>query len=181
MKVKSINNNILLELKQQKPDLYNKCKQKFPELDNWTAGDDFPTYKQLVKLSKIFKIPFGYFFLQNLPKYVPVKSIFISGAISNDPNYIQKFEYWKKILNYNFPKAKIKCPTDFIPSNNVSDKKMWADAIIKCLKTLKNCTHIFLIPENTQSVGKNIETLFAKQLEIEFIPIETIDLQIEKN
>lgn len=73
MKVKSINNNILLELKQQKTDLYNKCKQKFLELNNWTACDDFPTYKQLVNLSKIFNIPFGYFFFAKFTKICTCK------------------------------------------------------------------------------------------------------------
>lgn len=35
---------------------------------NWEAGDELPTFKQAQKLASILKIPFGYLFLEALPK-----------------------------------------------------------------------------------------------------------------
>ena len=43
-------------------------KKKFPKYDKWLEGKDYPTYNQLVELSEIFNIPFGYFFLEKLPE-----------------------------------------------------------------------------------------------------------------
>ena len=68
MKVKNINTKILFELKELKPNIYYNCKNKFPQIDKWISGEDYPTYNQLVELSKRFNIPFGYFFLEKLPE-----------------------------------------------------------------------------------------------------------------
>jgi hypothetical protein len=90
--------------------------------------------------------------------------IYISGAISNDPDYIKKFNYWKRCLQNNYPKAIIKSPPDF-----VKDKERWADAMVQCLNVLKDCTDIFIIPDSNQSKGRDIEIMFADYLGINFI------------
>lgn len=41
---------------------------KFPKLNSWIKKDDFPTLKQLEKFSKVTAVPFGYFFLNEIPK-----------------------------------------------------------------------------------------------------------------
>lgn len=68
MKVKNININILKEILQKMPEYEIKVKQKFPNYYKWMEGKDYPNYNQLIGLSKILHIPFGYFFLEKLPE-----------------------------------------------------------------------------------------------------------------
>jgi hypothetical protein len=68
MKVDFINPNILRELSQRFPESAQRARKRLKNFDRWLAGEDFPTYNQLVQLSKIFDVPFGDFFLERLPK-----------------------------------------------------------------------------------------------------------------
>ncbi len=68
MKVTNININILKEILQRIPEKDLQLKKKFPKYEKWLEGEDYPTYNQLVELSEIFNIPFGYFFLEKLPE-----------------------------------------------------------------------------------------------------------------
>ena len=67
MKVTNININILKELLKKMPE-EAKGLDKYPNFRKWINGDDYPTYNQLIELSKLFHIPFGYFFLEKLPE-----------------------------------------------------------------------------------------------------------------
>jgi Zn-dependent peptidase ImmA (M78 family) len=69
MKVKNINIKVLKEILELNPYFSDRIKKKFPNSQKWILGEDFPTYKQLVELSKYINIPFGYFFLDELPRY----------------------------------------------------------------------------------------------------------------
>jgi hypothetical protein len=95
--------------------------------------------------------------------------IYISGSISNDPDYIKKFDYWKRCLQNHYPKAIIKSPPDFVKLKCGSDKERWADAMVQCLDVLKECTDIFIIPDDFPSKGRDIEIMFADYLGINFI------------
>ena len=75
MKVKYVNPNILLELKEKNHETYNNLKQKFPDFDLWIEQKNYPTYEQLLEISEIFNIPFGYFFLEKLPNFYNQKII----------------------------------------------------------------------------------------------------------
>jgi hypothetical protein len=97
------------------------------------------------------------------------KVIYLSGAISNDPDYKKKFKTWKYTLEYKFPKAIIKSPPDFVVIKNGTEKEIWADAMVQCLNVLKECTDIFIIHEKTQSKGRDIEIMFADYLGLNFI------------
>ena len=97
------------------------------------------------------------------------KVIYISGSITNDPDFIKKFNYWKKCLKNNYPKAIIKSPPDFVIIKNGTENEIWADAMVQCLNVLKDCTDIFIIPESNQSKGRDIEIMFADYLGINFI------------
>jgi transcriptional regulator with XRE-family HTH domain len=66
MKVDFINPNILRELTQRFPESAQRARKRFKNFDKWLAGEDSPTYNQLVQLSKIFDVPFGDFFLERL-------------------------------------------------------------------------------------------------------------------
>ena len=112
MKIKYINPNILLELKEKNIETYNNLKEKFPEFDLWIQQKDYPTYNQLLELSKIFNIPFGYFFLKKLPNNKIINEIQkLDELLQNitelfnqfpDDNLLQlnieQIEYRKKIL-----------------------------------------------------------------------------------
>lgn len=68
MKVTNINKDIINQLLEKLPEKKNEIEKKFPKYKKWIEGADYPTYNQLIELSKIFHIPFGYFFLEKLPK-----------------------------------------------------------------------------------------------------------------
>jgi hypothetical protein len=174
MQVVKINPKILKELKELKPTVYYNYKKKFPRIDKWILDLGYPTYKQLEQLSKIFNVPIGYFFLDELPKIPLTKVIYISGAISNDPKYVEKFDKWKEILSKSYPTAEIMSPNDFVMASadelmGKDNKQIWAEAMLICLQVLRTCTDIFVIPENIPSVGKEIEILFADYLGLNFI------------
>jgi transcriptional regulator with XRE-family HTH domain len=61
-----INPNILKELASKCPEGAQKARKRFKNFDKWLSGEDYPTYNQLVQLSKIFDVPFGDFFLDRL-------------------------------------------------------------------------------------------------------------------
>ena len=62
------NTHILNMLLERYPDKAVEAKNRFPKIDNWLAQTKKPTINQLANLSKMFGIPFGYFFLQHLPE-----------------------------------------------------------------------------------------------------------------
>jgi len=66
MKVTNINISILKELLEKMPEVVDVSE--YPKIEKWIKGEDYPTYNQLVELSKLFHIPFGYFFLEKLPE-----------------------------------------------------------------------------------------------------------------
>ncbi len=68
VKVDIINPNILRELTAKYPEETEKARRRFKKFEKWLKGEDFPTYNQLVQLSKIFGIPFGDLFLNKLPE-----------------------------------------------------------------------------------------------------------------
>jgi len=68
MKVKVINHKIIKALIKRMPEQAEKAMKKYPKLNQWASGQDWPTYRQLVALAKKFHVPFGYFFLEKLPR-----------------------------------------------------------------------------------------------------------------
>lgn len=62
------NTGILKELREQKPEIWGMYSAKEPRLSQWAMGESKPTVNQLEKTAKKFRIPFGYFFLDNLPE-----------------------------------------------------------------------------------------------------------------
>jgi Zn-dependent peptidase ImmA (M78 family) len=58
---------ILKELLNQNGGEENIPFEKFPKIKEWSTGQETPTYNQLVDLAQHYNIPFGYFFLDELP------------------------------------------------------------------------------------------------------------------
>ena len=65
MKITNINPNIIRELLEINPNVVSKINN----IEKWANGEDYPTYDELVQLSELFNVPFGYFFLNNLEKF----------------------------------------------------------------------------------------------------------------
>lgn len=138
MKVKNINTKILFELKKLKPNVYYNCKNKFPQIDKWISGEDYPTYNQLVELSKRFNVPFGYFFLEKLPKYdLPIphyrtikENDFIpSEELLDTIKFAQKIQEWSKDILLEWGNTHIEFCGKYKNNHNLDD-------IVKELKNL---------------------------------------------
>lgn len=64
MRVQNININTLRLAVEQAGEV---SFEKFPRLQEWLAGEQKPTLTQLGNLARALHIPFGYFFLDQLP------------------------------------------------------------------------------------------------------------------
>lgn len=155
MKVENINIKILKELSTKMPEMAEKARQNFTKYDRWVSGEDYPTYNQLVELSKIFHIPFGYFFLEKLPErkypiphYRTIKNdlFFPSNELLDTVLFAQKIQEWAKYIllkwgqetipfcgkyknEYNKEKIIEELKTIFDIKNNwASEKKTWTEA-----------------------------------------------------
>jgi len=101
MKVDFINPNILRELAQRFPESAQRARKRFKNFDKWLAGEDFPTYNQLVQLSKIFDVPFGNFFLERLSE---IQLSFEGGSkkFQDAAMHAQKVQNWAKDILLEF-------------------------------------------------------------------------------
>ncbi len=101
MKVDFINPSILRELTQRFPESAQRARKRFKNFDRWLAGEDYPTYNQLVQLSKIFDVPFGDLFLERLPKI----ALPFEGGTKNFQDAVmhaQKVQNWAKEILLEF-------------------------------------------------------------------------------
>jgi len=101
MKVDLINPTILKELAQKFPESAQRARRRFKNFDRWLAGEDYPTYRQLVQLSKIFDVPFGDFFLEKLPQI----SLPFDGGTKNFQDAVmhaQKVQNWAREILLEF-------------------------------------------------------------------------------
>jgi len=101
MKVDLISTDILRELAQRFPEGAQKARKRFKNFDRWLAGEDYPTYNQLVQLSKIFDVPFGDFFLDKLPQI----SLPFQGGTKNFQDAVmhaQRVQNWAREILLEF-------------------------------------------------------------------------------
>jgi Zn-dependent peptidase ImmA (M78 family) len=70
----NFNINILNQLLVQYPDKVIAVNKKFPKFNEWQKDIKKPTINQLGDLANYFNIPFGYFFLKEIPvKKYPIR------------------------------------------------------------------------------------------------------------
>lgn len=53
-----------------------EAAQKFTHIEAWEAGEDFPTYPQLERISQEFKVPIAVFFFPEPPVLPPIRESF---------------------------------------------------------------------------------------------------------
>jgi len=103
VKVDIINPDIIRELATKFPEDAEKARKKYKSFDKWLRGEDFPTYNQLVELSKIFNIPFGDFFLEKLPEIefpIPHYRTFKRGSFQPSKNLKDAVLHAQKVKNW---------------------------------------------------------------------------------
>lgn len=61
------NTNILSQLLRQNSKKAIEVQAKYPKIGEWQESKSKPTYRQLVTLANDLNIPFGYFFLKDIP------------------------------------------------------------------------------------------------------------------
>ena len=99
--------------------------------------------------------------------------IYISGSISNDPDYKQKFKKAENYLSDNFPGIIIN-PVEHAEMNFDVKNTSCHDFMIFDLNLLKKCNKIFMLKGWEKSVGAKIEKMWAGKLGIEIIYEENI-------
>jgi transcriptional regulator with XRE-family HTH domain len=127
MGVKQINPEILRELAKLKPNAYQYILKIYPQSDKWFSGESYPTYNQLVELSRIFNVPFGYFFLDKLPKYnLPIPVDFTpSEELIDAIKFAEKVQDWSKdiLAELEYEKAEIhKIPKEELNPQTINNK-----------------------------------------------------------
>jgi Zn-dependent peptidase ImmA (M78 family) len=101
------NIGILNTLLYQYPDKAMSLDVKFPKIYQWLEEKDKPTFNQLADLAQLFDIPFGYFFLQEIPlKQYPIphfrtnnqKQFRPSKELIDTVDTLQERQQWAKDL-----------------------------------------------------------------------------------
>ncbi|MBU4485449.1 MAG: ImmA/IrrE family metallo-endopeptidase [Candidatus Delongbacteria bacterium] len=62
------NRNVLVGLLENNHDRAMDLQNTYPKIDQWLIAKENPTMKQLADIADKFNIPFGYFFLENIPQ-----------------------------------------------------------------------------------------------------------------
>lgn len=81
---------------------------------------------------------------------------YLSGSITKDPNYIEKFERFAKLVP-----GHVNNPIHFKPFLGI---KIWAAYMITCLRAVIKSDALYLIPDWKYSIGAKIEFWLARVL-----------------
>jgi hypothetical protein len=100
-------------------------------------------------------------------------TIYLSGAITTDPNYVHKFATYKAMLQRMHPDARIVCPVTDI--DHSGHDQSWKAYLRADLAELKKCSHIALIPDWNTSRGARIEYWLANRRGMRWIALPEIE------
>ena len=92
------------------------------------------------------------------------RRIFISGAVSSDPNHRMKFIVARAMADLEHPDCNIYTPTEIIDAHLEAGRTFRgeADYLLACLMMLRECDDFLRIKEDIPSAGADIEEAFAK-------------------
>lgn len=94
-------------------------------------------------------------------------TIYLSGAISTDSDYIEKFAKYKANLIKHRPTDTIICPVTDV--NHADHGKRWVDYMRARLRALLQCEAIALMPDWEGATESRIERMLAVNLHMEII------------
>lgn len=100
-------------------------------------------------------------------------TIYLSGAISTDSDYIEKFARYKANLIKHRPTDVIICPVTDV--NHADHGKRWVDYQRANLRALLQCDAIALMPDWESSTFARIERMLAVNLQMEIIMLGRLD------
>ena len=100
-------------------------------------------------------------------------TIYLSGAITTDPDYIEKFAQYKANLIKHRPTDVIICPVTDV--NHAEHGKRWVDYMRADLRALLQCDAIALMPDWNNSIGARIERMLAVNLNMEIINLGSLE------
>ena len=89
--------------------------------------------------------------------------IYISGPITGDPNYKEKFDKAETSLNNNYDVVN---PTKVVPFD---ENKTWSDYMREDIKVLLECNAIYMMKGWQKSKGATLEFIIAKHLDMTII------------
>ncbi len=101
--------------------------------------------------------------------------IYLSGAVSGDPAYAEKFSRAATALRERYPGADVVNPILLVSDVDAIWQAMDLEAspcdyLLADLEELRNCTHIVRIADGIPSAGADIEIAFAKYAGIQILP-----------
>ena len=88
--------------------------------------------------------------------------IYISGAITNVPDYVDKFNHAQNVLTVKYPNATIINPV-LIVKPDFAD---WIDCMKADIKELVDCNTIYMMKGWQRSKGAMLEFIIAKYLDM---------------
>ena len=90
--------------------------------------------------------------------------VYISGKITGDPDYKEKFErVEKKLLECGY------IPVNPIKVSPYDENKIWSDYMKEDIKAMMDCDAIYMIADWFTSKGARVEHTLAEILEIKII------------
>jgi len=98
------------------------------------------------------------------------RTIFLSGSISADPDYIKKFEKWEKYWksrNYTVYNPVKECQhiVDRAIIHSWSEEKLWLTSMVQCINIITNkVDNVFFISDWKISEGATGENYIANLL-----------------
>jgi hypothetical protein len=92
--------------------------------------------------------------------------LYVSGKITGDSNYFQKFTFvWKKLTDAGYRGVEI-------PPLYATAEMDWAEAMRKVLAVMLTCDGVALLPDWIESKGAKIEACLAAEIGLAVKPIE---------
>lgn len=91
-----------------------------------------------------------------------VNKIYISGKITQDTNFEEKFKKWENYIEENYDQYTVVNPAEVV----LPELCDWEDYMCICLHLLNQCNAIFMLPDWKDSKGACVEHETAIKMNI---------------
>lgn len=88
--------------------------------------------------------------------------IYLSGPITGIESYKQNFDHALRETKQIFPNAEVMSPPVFCEEAGLDRWSTWEEFMDECIKVLKDCTHIVMLPGWKESRGACVEYYLAQ-------------------
>lgn len=108
----------------------------------------------------------------------PIYSIYLSGKITGDPNYMEKFAIVAQELRISYPNAKVFNParelngiSDSLKKAGINEKNAHDILLEICLKVMEEYEAIAFMPDWGDSEGATLEVVTALRRKMKMIQL----------